>query len=296
MARQLSAYMPVSPVINGGRLTLVSNDPIPTADQTAKTTLYFLPFVGQQIALYNGSSWVIRDIGSSGISLTVANFPSGGAASTLYDIYCYDNSGTPALEALAWTSAGAGTSARATALVYQDGILSKTGALTRRYLGTVYLNGSTQLTSSQAFRGIQNWQNKVKSADWKEDTTASWTMTSQTYAAMNAGNAAWKREFIVGWLDQPVEAEAQVLSTCPGGGTTFIGIGLNAITIAAKGVTGESSSGTSLIRTHIIDWPPVGYNYYQVVQAASGATATFYGSQNSGSSRLTGAMVSKHWY
>ncbi len=52
-----------------------------------------------------------------------------------------DSSGTPTLEALVWTN----DTTRATALVRQDGVWSKTGALTRRYLGTVRVDGESEM-------------------------------------------------------------------------------------------------------------------------------------------------------
>src|SRR3990167_2262416 len=49
------SYM-VSPETNGFRLSLVSGDPVPSADQVGKTDLYLTPFIGGRIALYDGSA------------------------------------------------------------------------------------------------------------------------------------------------------------------------------------------------------------------------------------------------
>ncbi len=40
-----------------GRLTLTSGSPVVSGDQTAKTTVYFTPYKGNRISLYNGSGW-----------------------------------------------------------------------------------------------------------------------------------------------------------------------------------------------------------------------------------------------
>ena len=55
------------------------------------------------------------------------------------------------------------TTTRATALVYQDGILVRTGATTRRYLGTVRTDGSTQFEDTATQRFVWNLQNAEKS-------------------------------------------------------------------------------------------------------------------------------------
>lgn len=119
----------VLPSTNEGRLTLSSTETVPTSDQSNKSTLRFDAHVGEEVALYDGSStWTLHSIGS-GVTIT----DSGLSADTNYDVFLYDNSGTLTLELLAWSS----DTARATALVLTDGVLTKTGATTRRYLGTV---------------------------------------------------------------------------------------------------------------------------------------------------------------
>lgn len=115
-----------------GRLTLASGTPVVTTNQTAKTTIYFTPYIGKYIALYNGSTWDV--IGFTEISVSV---PS--TTNTPFDIFCYSNSGTATLETVNWTN----DTTRATALTYQDGVYVKSGATTRRYLGTGRTTGSS---------------------------------------------------------------------------------------------------------------------------------------------------------
>lgn len=55
------SYAPLEALACDGRLTLLSGTPVPTTDQLAKTTIYFAPFRGNRIALYDGSSsWNLR--------------------------------------------------------------------------------------------------------------------------------------------------------------------------------------------------------------------------------------------
>src|SRR3990167_7040004 len=126
-----------------GRLTLTSGTPVTTADVTGATSIYFAPFKGNRIGLYDGSSaWAIYTF--TELTLALGTLTSG----LPYDVFAYDSSGTVTLEALAWTN---GTT-RATALTTQNGVLVKTGATTRRYLGTFYTTATTTTESSRRDR------------------------------------------------------------------------------------------------------------------------------------------------
>lgn len=47
-----------------GRLTLTTGTPITTSDVTASTSVYFTPYKGNRIALFNGCSW--QALGTNG--------------------------------------------------------------------------------------------------------------------------------------------------------------------------------------------------------------------------------------
>ena len=84
--------------ICNGRLTLSSGIPIPVTDVLAATTLYFTPFKGNQVALFNGTTWALSSFTERSLSL------SGLLANTIYDIFIYDNAGTLTLEAVPWVA------------------------------------------------------------------------------------------------------------------------------------------------------------------------------------------------
>lgn len=123
---------------NDFRLTLTSGTPVTIADVTyaGAQTLYCTPYNGPYISLYNATNWVTYKSNEFFLVLgTLTNV-------TMYDVFCYASSGVPTLEFLAWTN----TTTRATALVYQDGIICKTGDTTRRYIGTFYNPGNQSAT------------------------------------------------------------------------------------------------------------------------------------------------------
>jgi hypothetical protein len=86
-----------------GRLSLSGSVALPMTDVTAATTLYYIPYKGDRISLYTGSTWQINSIPSAGSGATSLSL-SGLTASTNYDIFLYNNSGTLTLDKLIWTS------------------------------------------------------------------------------------------------------------------------------------------------------------------------------------------------
>ena len=148
-----------------GRLTLTSGIPVTTTDVTGATTIYYTPYKGTKIGLFDGSStWNI-------LTFAETSLPLGTLTSGLtYDLFAYNNSGTLALEFSAWTNA----TTRATALVYQNGILVKSGATTRRYLGTFYTTSTTKTEDSTARSDfLWNYYNRVQRSVYIADTTDS---------------------------------------------------------------------------------------------------------------------------
>ncbi|MHC4885327.1 MAG: hypothetical protein ACYTGH_09610, partial [Planctomycetota bacterium] len=145
----------------GGRLTLESGVPVSTTAQDGQT-IYYTPFRSDRIGLYDGSKWVLR-------TFSELSYNASGSDTELpYDLYAYDSGGTVTLESLAWTD----TETRATALVRQDGIEVKSGATTRRYLGSYVMSDS--VTSSWCYdspleRGLWNADNRVPRPIYKRD-------------------------------------------------------------------------------------------------------------------------------
>lgn len=264
----------VLPEIAGGRLTLSSTDPVPAADQTAKTVIYYLPFVGEKTAVYDGSSsWSYLDIGTT-LSIT----PSSPTASRPYDIFIYDNAGTATLEEAVWTSATARTGF---SLVRQDGVWVKSGATTRRYLGTVYSNASSQFTDAERARFVWNVQNRVDYMDWGHDTS-SWTEAGNgTFSAINSGDAAWKHEFVIGLDDTPKEASAHLTFDDAGIGTFVVALDSTTTYDRTAAVWfrfgGSGTAAEFMGETKWAGYPGIGLHYLQGISTSDTYTITFFG-------------------
>ncbi len=258
--------------IDDFRLTLTSGTPVTTGDVTGAITIYCTPYKGNRIALYDGTRWNLRT--SAEFSLALGTLTSG----LPYDVFCYDNSGVPALEFLAWTS---GT-VRATTLAYQDGVLSKTGALTRRYLGTFYTTATTTTEDSVANRYLWNYYNRIKRSMARKETTASWTYSTATLRQAN-GSTSNQLNFVVGVAEDSVEASVGGLEVVSSGvlRTVASTIGLDSTTAAATGVlAGIVTVGTnqlSVTSAKFVGIPSVGVHYLAWLEGGAGAdTQTWY--------------------
>lgn len=256
------------------RLTLTTAVPVTTSDVTAAETLYWTPYRGNRVALYDGSVWHMRTI--TELSIDVPDVTS------MHDVFVYDNAGTPALEVLAWTN----DTTRATALTLQDGVLSKTGALTRRYVGSFYSTtaGNGQIEDSFANRYLWNYYNRVCRPMRAIDTTDTWNYSTATIRQANA-NTANQLNFCVGYSEDLVQAQILVYAA----NTTVVaerirvGIGLdvtNAFTTG--GIYGEPNfyvANLNVLATASIKlFPGVGKHFLSWNEwSTAGGTTTWKG-------------------
>jgi hypothetical protein len=254
-----------------GRLTLTTATPVTTADVTGVATLYFTPYKGSKVGLYDGSSaWTVYDF--TELSLDI----SGYTASKPYDIWVYDNSGTPTLDSTVWTDA----TTRATALTTQDGVYVKTGATTRRYLGTIYINSSGGQTDDALLtRFVWNYYNrKLRPLIVKEATSHSYTTAS--YRSWN-NNAAVRLQFVRGVSEDAV----QINNIGAMEGATIVSVGYD-VTNASMDTSLENwwdpNGLYGRFGTFLNHYPVAGFHFYQSIETGSG-TAT----QNSVSLQAT---------
>jgi hypothetical protein len=203
-----------------GRLTLTTGVPVTTADVTGATTIYWTPYKGKYIALYNGSTaWTLLAFVETSLALGTLT------AALPYDLFAWNNGGTLALELLAWTSA----TARATALVLQDGVLVKSGATTRRYLGNFCTTATTTTEDSQVKRYVWNYYNRTLRPMKRLESASSWTYASAAWRQANA-NTLNQLAWVTGVDEQPVSVAVVTVAANPTGNTLLGGaIGLDSV-------------------------------------------------------------------
>lgn len=174
-------------VIPGGRLTLESGVPVSTTDQTAKTTIYYTPYVHNTVPLWNGSEWVPTTFAET--SLALGTLTSGRP----YDVFGYLSGSSLVLESLAWTS----NTARATAVTLQDGRYCKSGDKTRILLGTFYTTSTTTTADSLDARYLVNIYNAVPRRFYFAVSSAnSHTYTTGTWREWNGGTNVSRFKFV----------------------------------------------------------------------------------------------------
>jgi len=264
----------MNPGVCQGRLTLTTGVPVTTADVTAATTIFFAPYLGAQVSLYDGTRWVQRQFAQLSVAVPATT-------SQMYDVFLFDNAGTLALELLAWTN----DTTRATALVTQDGVLCKTAALTRRYLGslrTTTVSGQTEDSATKRY--VWNMYNRVARMLLRKESTASWTWATASWHQANAA-AANQVAFVIGVNESVVDATVigvgqQVAVTALSAGVAF---GLDSTTTPA-GIYGISAAwdnggqaGGAICTGVYREYPGIGFHFLAWLEFGNTNTLTYFG-------------------
>lgn len=263
-----------------GRLTLTSGTPVTTADVTGATNIYYTPYTGQCISIYDGTRWRLYTF--TELTLALGTLTSG----LPYDVFIYDNSGTLTLESLAWTN---GTT-RATALALTNGVYLKTGALTRRYLGTFYTTSTTETEDSAGGtttqvggkRFLWNMHNRVLRPLSVFDGTDNWSYGTATWRVANGATAPLNcLQYVTGLADTLVAARivsAVLPDTASDHGQFAIGLGNT--TPVGKYAGGYMNMTGALISPTMAFYtgrPGLGYRDIRWLEKATGGTLIFYG-------------------
>jgi len=260
-----------------GRLTITTGVPVTTANVTAATTLFFTPYFGSTLALYDGTRWNLY-------SFTQLSIAVPATTATLYDVFVYDNAGTLTLELTAWSSA----TARVTAIAFQNGVYVRSGATTRRYLGTFRTTAvSGQTEDSTANRFLWNYYNRVVKSLTRVETTASWTYSTNVIRQANA-NVLNQINLITGVSEDIVSCNLKhTCSLATNNANNIAGIGLDSIVAFVAGdTTGIALTGSlaadTLLKQFNQTWngyTGIGYHYFSWLEIAPSnlPTVTWWG-------------------
>ena len=286
-----------SSTVPGGRLTLSSTLPVATADVTAATSIYYLPYTNEFLPIYNGTSWVQYDMSSTGFNqgLATADQP----ASEMFDVYAVNVNGTPTMCSLYWggntsRSATVGGAGAADARIVQlNGLwvnktaiatgncFGGTGGITAvvipanqgTLLGSYYTsaNGQTQTVcnptpaSGGAAIGmfVSNAYNRVNADCSSSDTATAQTSVSASWAKLGANDTA---QFVDSLQQVAYNVDAHVVA---GGsaagvdaqfGVACAGTGTTAPTVlgGAYGATATLADNYNTIAVHQGFYPILG--------------------------------------
>jgi hypothetical protein len=263
-----------------GRLTLTSGTPVTTADVTGATSIFFTPYKGNRLTLWNGTEYVIDQF--TQITIALGTLTSG----LPYDLFAFDTAGVVGFDApLAWTS----KTARATTLTWNNGNLVKTGDFTRRYIGTFYTTATTTTEDSTLNRFVWNMENRIPRFMKVTDATTSWAVNQNGVWRQANGNTANRVQGVIGWADALLDLSGFTLGSGVTSGIGFdVGIGEDSTTavpancLGMIGVTpGNSSGGTTFSHAacRYVNTPAVGYHAWNWLENCDNSTTTFFGTR-----------------
>lgn len=265
-----------TPLTCQGRLTLVSGTPVPT-DDVSSGVLYFTPCGGNRVHLYNPSigRWVLYTFSELNLSL------SGQGTGYLSDVFLYDNNGVLTLELANWSS----YSARAAALTQQDGVYVRSGALHKRYLGTIAMSATAGVSlDARQNRLLWNYYNRFPREIKITESAASWTLAGGSGWRPWNNNTANRVNVVVGMEEAPITLDfyANAKSSVPT--PVGVGIALDNTNINNADITtlvNDVNQNTCMAKFQVNNI--MGYHLLQLTEwpGASG-TATFYGASTAG--------------
>jgi hypothetical protein len=182
-----------------GRLTLVSSTPVMTASFFGATAVVYTPYAGNLVPIYDGVSSMVPTPFSEVSQATsdTTKSPAAVAPNSVYDIFCWVDSGTNrCTRGPAW--GGSTTRSAGTALTRLNGIWLNSSSITNgpaanrgTYVGTIASNGSSGIDyifgsaasgGSSASLGVWNAYNRVLTQTSTTDTGTNYNYSSRPSA------------------------------------------------------------------------------------------------------------------
>ena len=261
-----------------------------TSDQTAKTTVYFTPYNGNTVPIYDGSKFLQMQFAELSQATTDATkSPAAVTTNSNYDLFVWNDSGTiRCTRGPAWSSDTArGTGAGTTELEWVKGVLVNKIAITNgpaaqrgTYVGSIRSNGSSQIdwklgTSAagggEAFLGVWNMYNRVTVKPSVRDSTNSWTYNSATIRSMN--NSATNRiSAVLGLADDSYDVIVAVFGSSGASTNLTVGIGVNSTSVNSAQEQGLVGIGYNGVARGRVTGFALGFNYFQALDVNGNAT------------------------
>jgi hypothetical protein len=286
-------------IVPQGRLTLTTAVPVMTSDTTGQTTVYYTPYTGNLIPLYNGTNFVLYDFTELSQATTDSTkSPAAVTTNSNYDVFVWVDSGTlRATRGPAWTSDTArGTGAGTTELERVNGlwvnkvaITNGPGAQRGTYVGTIRTNGSSQVDydfggtgagGAAAVIGVWNCFNRVDVYAAVHDSTDSWTYGTATWRSSN-NSTAMRVSMVRGLNEDGVECSfSQNLQTTAAGAVGVIAIGLDSTSspTGVRLVPNQTASVRNAMFALYSGIPGLGFHFLQALEySVSGVAITFEG-------------------
>lgn len=256
-----------------GRLTGSTGLAVPLNNLTAVTTIYYTPYIGNKVSLFEGGQWNTYSFRELSVTLPAST-------DTNYDVCLSSVGGVLKLGLVQWVNANA----RLTATSLIDGINVLSTATNVLVLGSVRTTGASGETEdSRTKRYIYNAFNRVDRNVKVTDTTDSWVYSTATIrqARATAGN---KVEVLFGFDGNRVDL--MVLGIASSSTATFrnvsVGIGASSTTVYANDLTSlvnvNSAGAATMYGYYRTLSGLLGYNYFAWLEKGGGTdTTSWYG-------------------
>ncbi len=285
-----------------GRLTLTTGVPVLATTVTAGTNVYYTPYIGKLLPIYDGSQFNTTAF----TELTMA-LNSNHTANSIYDLYIISDSSTIRLvTGPAWgtTTDGAGSrgaGAGTTELTQLNGIWVNKYDMTARYgattltvtanrgtyVGSMLMDGTNgQVTHHTSYgqsrkAGIWNLYNQTRTILLVGDATATHTYASATYRPFNNSATNSARSFIGLPMNSITARYDQVASGSGGASAMAVGIGINSTT-APTGYVGQVTMGSATFSAAsgaVLLVPGIGTNTITQLESSQTATTSYNGTE-----------------
>lgn len=275
-----------------GRLTLASLTPVMTSTQSAKTTIYYTPYVGDQVPIFDGTNMIPTTFAEMSVLTTdTTKSPAAIGASKINDWFIWSDAGTLRVgHGPDWAS----DSARTDALVMVNGIYLNAVAITNgpavqrgTYVGTTRSDAFNSLdfnfggAASAGFLGVWNAYNRVLTTSISTDTGAAYTYTTATVRQARA-SAINQTQFVVGLQADTGSAFGQFeqATVAVAGAFTRTGIGYNSTTAfstpRAITYTPLASSLAAESCPMFSNAPGFGFNTFSALEMGDGTNANTF--------------------
>lgn len=232
----------------GGRLTLISGFPVMGANSVASaSTVYFSPYKGRHIPLWNGTDFSTHDYLAelSQTTTDATKSPTPVTANSSYDVFVWSDGGTyRATRGPAWAS----NTVRSAQITLRNGIYVNAVSIANgpaayfgTYIGSIRSNASATIdwigwgNGTQAgIMGVWNNYNRVASTNYQFDTGPEYTYTAAV-ARQARGSAQNQISFIIGLPEDSYDVWYQAfVRTVPVTNAYFIiGVGISSTVFAA---------------------------------------------------------------
>jgi hypothetical protein len=279
----------------GGRLNVGGGGvPVVTSTSSGQTTVYYTPYINDQIPIYDGTNWVPTTFTELSQATTDATkSPAAATTNKNYDMFVWNDSGTVrCTRGPAWSSDTArGTGAGTTELQQVNGVWTNKQSFTNgpgvnrgTYVGTIRTNGSSQVdwiygTAGSGAPGVAgsfgvwNMYNRVGVCSTTQDGTASWTYTSAAWRA--ADNSTTTRTSYVCGLAEDYFSSLYEMWTLLSSGTAFVGIGYDSTT-SVSGIGGGIQTTVAVSINAIFKTTSLGFHYMQAIEYCYTGSVTYF--------------------